>query len=59
MHTLKEKRQQAVWVKDYLRKRETFSVRLSESPSDLVNYMHIDIENEMYEELLNMVETWI
>jgi len=48
-----------VWVKDYLRKRETFecynSVRFSESQSDLVNYMRIDIE--MFEDLFSLVET--
>ena len=47
-----EKRQHAVWVKDYLKKRETWmlqflvNVRLSESQSDLVKlhvYGHRDV----------------
>jgi len=57
----KEKRQHAVWVKDCLRKRETFGCYNSLLMSDLVNhkaiwsnYMRIDIE--MFEELFRLVE---
>ena len=55
-------RARKVWVKDYLKKTRDFwmlqlfaNVRLSESQSDLVNYMRIDIE--MFEELFSPIET--
>jgi len=57
-------RARKVWVKDYLKKTRDFwmlqlfaNVRLSESQSDLVNYMRIDIK--MLEELFSLVETQI
>ena len=51
-----------MWVKDYLRKRETFgcyiaNVRLSESQSDLANNLRIDIE--IFDELFSLVDTQI
>jgi len=58
----KEKRKHAVWVENYLGKQRDFwmlqffaDVRLSESQSDHVNYVRIDIE--MFEELFSLVET--
>jgi len=54
----KEKRQHAVWVNDYLQKRETFGCFYLFLMSDLVNhkaiwsnYMCIDIE--LFEDLFN------
>ena len=44
-----------MWVKDYLRKRETFGCYNSLLMSDLVNHKAIDIE--MSEELFSLVET--
>ena len=53
-----EKRRHAVWVKDYLKKRETFGCYNSLLKSDLMNhkaiwsnYRRIDIE--LFEELFN------
>jgi len=53
-----EKRLHAAWVKDYLKKRETFGCYNSLLMSDLMNhkaiwsnYRHIDIE--LFEELFN------
>ena len=61
---IKKKRQHAVWVIDYLRKRETFGCYNSLFMSDLVNhkaiwsnYMRNDIE--MFDELISLVETQI
>ena len=59
-----EKRRHAVWVKNYLEKRETFGCYNSLLIPDLMNhiaiwsnYMRIDIE--LFEELFNLVETQI
>jgi len=55
VRTRKEKRQHAMWVKDFWMLQLFANVRLSELQSDLVNYMRIDID--MFEELFCLVET--